>query len=88
VRASEGRHKDQLIDGAVLRGVVERSLGVIGASALRALFHDLEFGGIMLEPGKAYTLKDVSRVLVSLFGMEATEIMMDRIRRELARHAP
>lgn len=87
MRVSKNRHGDQLIDGAVLKGVIERGLGVIGASALRALFHDLEFGGIFLEAGKAYTLKDVGRVLVSLFGVEASEIMMDRIRRELARQA-
>lgn len=87
MRVSKGRHGDQLIDAAVLRGVIERGLAVIGASALRALFHDLEFGGISLERGKAYSLKDVSRVLVSLFGAEATEIMMDRIRRELAKRA-
>ncbi|NWG37090.1 hypothetical protein [Nitrososphaera sp.] len=85
MRAPKGKHGDQLIDGAVLRGVIERGLAVIGASALRALFHDLEFGGIMLEQGKAYSLKDLSRALASLFGAEATEIMMDRIRRELAR---
>lgn len=87
MRVSKSRYGDQLIDGAVLRGVIERGLNVVGASALRALFHDLELGGIFLEPGTAYALKDVSRVLVSLFGREATEIMIDRIRRELAKQA-
>lgn len=85
--APKGRHGDQSIDGAALRGAVESGPAVIGASALRALFHDLEYGGISREPDKTYFLKDVSRALVSPFGVEATEIMMDRIHRELAKQA-
>lgn len=89
MRASKGRHKDQLIDGTSLKRIIERSLSVIGLPALHALLHDLEAAGIYLEHGKAYSLNEVRRVLVSLFGAEATDIMMDRIYREFgARSAP
>lgn len=89
MRASKGRHKDQLIDGTSLKRIIERSLSVIGLPALRALLHDLEAAGIYLEQGKAYSLNEVRRVLVSLFGADATDIMMDRIYREFgARSAP
>jgi hypothetical protein len=89
LRASKSRHKDQLIEGTSLKRIIERSLSVIGTPAMCALLHDLETAGIYLEQGKAYSLNEVRRVLVSLFGADATDIMMDRIYREFgARSAP
>lgn len=79
MRGAQNRHKDQPIDGAVLKGIIERALKVLGASALRALLHDLEMGGISLQSGRHYSLKDVNRVLYSLFGPDATGIIMARI---------
>jgi hypothetical protein len=83
LRGSQNRHKEQPIDGAVLREIIECALKVLGASALRALIHDLEAGGIVLEQDRSYSLKDVSRVLESLFGPDATGIIMARIYREV-----
>lgn len=72
-----------------LKRIIERGLHVIGSPALRALLHDLETAGIYLEQGKAYSLNEVRSVLLSLFGPDATDIMMERIYRELgSRSAP
>jgi hypothetical protein len=72
-----------MAEGAALRKVMEKSLAVIGLSALHTLFLDLQMHGILLEGGKRYSLKDVCKILNALFGAESSALMMERIYKEL-----
>lgn len=73
------------VDGAVLRKAIEKGLDVIGSSGLSYLFYDLESQGIILERGRLCSLKEVCEALESVFGREATVMMMERICKKLGR---
>ena len=68
MKVPKGDYKDELVDGAVLKKAIESALGMIGVSGLRILFYDFEARGILLEPDRICSLKEVCGALNEIFG--------------------
>ena len=76
-------YKEELVDGAVLKKATESALGMIGVKGLRILYYDFEVRGILPEPGKMCSLKEVWSALNEIFGRESGTMMMDRLYQQL-----
>ncbi len=74
------------INSSTLRNAIQRGVSVLGRAAIDSIIEDLERHGIDLnDPSPRYTLRQLEVVFTQIFGVDVTQLLMERIRQELNR---
>jgi hypothetical protein len=78
---------DRHFTAARLKAAVEESLSILGGSLTRALVEDLSNEGVDLGSNtSSYSVAQLETGLGKLFGKDATELLMDRVKDHLGNH--
>jgi hypothetical protein len=81
------RKNDRLFPASELKTAVEGSLSILGGSLTRALIEDLTKEGIDLSSTtRSYSVAQLEKGLGKLFGKDATDLLMERVKDFVGKH--
>lgn len=77
-------HDNDLIPSLELMNAILGLDAILGRAFAESIIEALEESGLEFSRSKRYSLNQIKKELTSIFGKEATELLMPRIRKNLA----